>query len=89
MTTISKLYPILKKTGLDDQDVQPFIGIIEESIRVQIFIWQGNFDMSLPNIYLQISYSSELLACRKNEVEYRTGTVNTKSQLPILHRRNK
>ena len=32
MTTISKLYPILKKTGLDDPDIQEFIGIIEDSV---------------------------------------------------------
>lgn len=32
MTTISELYPILKKTGLDDSDVQRFIGIIEGSV---------------------------------------------------------
>ena len=33
MSTITKLYPILKKTGLEDQDIQQFIGIIEESIQ--------------------------------------------------------
>lgn len=32
MTTISKLYPILRKTGLDDHDIQEFIGVIEESV---------------------------------------------------------
>ncbi len=32
MTTISKLYPILRKTGLDDRDIQEFIDIIEESV---------------------------------------------------------
>lgn len=32
MTTISKLYPILRKTGLDDSDIQEFIEVIEESV---------------------------------------------------------
>ncbi len=32
MVTISKLYPILRKTGLDDPDIQEFIGIIEDSV---------------------------------------------------------
>lgn len=32
MTTISKLYPILRKTGLEDHDIQEFIDIIEESV---------------------------------------------------------
>jgi len=32
MTTISKLYPILKKTGLTDHDIQEFIEIIEDSV---------------------------------------------------------
>ena len=33
MSTITKLYPLLRKTGLEDQDIQQFIGIIEESIQ--------------------------------------------------------
>ena len=32
MTTISKLYPILRKTGLEDHDIQEFIEIVEESV---------------------------------------------------------
>ncbi len=32
MTTISKLYPILRKTGLGDHDIQEFIEIVEESV---------------------------------------------------------
>ncbi len=32
MTTFTELYPLLKKAGLDDSDVQPFIGVIEGSM---------------------------------------------------------
>jgi len=36
MTTISKLYPILRKTGLDDSDVQEFIEIKEDLKNAEI-----------------------------------------------------
>ena len=74
MTTITKLYPLLKDIGLDDKKSQEFIEIIENSYHLKI-------EKEIKGLVTNETFLTEITKLRKEMTTIREEMANMKVEL--------
>ncbi len=83
MTTISKLYPILRKTGLEDHDIQEFIEIVEESVIRGLVTKEDLKDIKVDIKQAEIRLNEKLQATEIRLIKWVIGLMLAQTSITI------